>query len=165
MLADGSSANSPRLPQLLYCRSSMDAMTISKEQCSSSFLAPVRNSPSVGLRETDAQYLAQVAETDAVPAANKRRRSERSLGPKFPPSNPFGPLPLPTIGFEHIRCGICRETNKLVKCQCILLVFCFLCKTHRSMYVIAGRHPADLKNKIIVYNDRDTHAELATMRR
>ena len=36
-------------------------------------------SPLVTLGETDAQYLAEVAETDAVLAAYKRRRSERRL--------------------------------------------------------------------------------------
>ena len=36
-------------------------------------------SPFVTMGETDAQYLAEVAETDAVLAAYKRRRSERRL--------------------------------------------------------------------------------------
>ena len=36
-------------------------------------------SPFVTLRETDAQYFAEVAETDAVLAAYKRRESQRCL--------------------------------------------------------------------------------------
>ena len=50
-----------------------------------------RNSPFVELRESDAQYLADVVVTDAELAANKQSRSEQSRVPDFP-LEPPGPL-------------------------------------------------------------------------
>ena len=38
-----------------------------------------RNSPFIGIRESDAQYIADVVVTDAELTANKQSRSEQSL--------------------------------------------------------------------------------------
>ena len=58
---------------------------------SCSLPAIFRDSASVGLRNTNEQYHAEVGKTDAVLRASKQRRDNKSLGPRFPRSNPFGP--------------------------------------------------------------------------
>ena len=79
-----------------------------------------RNSPFVELRESDAQYLADVVVTDAELAANKRSRSEQSLSPRFSPRTPW-PLTPWTIVSGAYQVWQPRAMNALIRCQRILL--------------------------------------------
>ena len=79
-----------------------------------------RNAPYVELRESDAQYIADVVVTDAELAANKQSRSEQSRVPDFP-LEPPGPLTPWTIVSGAYQVWQPRAMNALIRCQRILL--------------------------------------------
>ena len=90
-----------------------------------------RNSPFVELRESDAQYLADVVVTDAELAANKRSRSERSLGPRFSPRTPLAPYPLDHcfLSISSVAAACDERTHKVSTHTS--LIFVLLCKAQK----------------------------------
>ena len=90
-----------------------------------------RSSPFVELRESDAQYIADVVVTDAELAANKQSRSEQSLSARFSPRTPWAPYPLDHCFWSISSVAAACDERSHKGSTHTSLIFVLLCKAQK----------------------------------